>query len=234
MQNIFASKKTVVVLLLLFVLVSSGIISSAEQKIQITEYDSSVVLITGFGPFHTYDVNPSELIAQNLSGQIIDDAEIVGIVLPVDFKESVEAIVLAIQQFKPVLVISLGLSPRSTGVDIETLGLNLKRNPLYEGGLFLPRRIDPKGPFIRLSTFDTVDIVQGIKNDGIATRQSFFAGMYICNTVLYETLGFINQYNLDIKAGFIHVPLLASQDPNGMELDVMIQAVIIAIQTSIK
>ena len=44
-----------------------------------------IVLITGFEPFNGYEINPSQLIAETLNGQNIEDAEIIGIVLPVNF-----------------------------------------------------------------------------------------------------------------------------------------------------
>jgi hypothetical protein len=118
----------VVFLLLLF---SSTVSVIAQQKKTFTDYDTSVVLVTGFGPFHTYDINPSELITQNLSGEIINDALIVGIILPVDFDKSVEMIVQAIDHYEPVLVLSLGLSAKSTGIEVETFGINLKRFLFY-------------------------------------------------------------------------------------------------------
>jgi len=57
--------------------------------------------------------------------------------------------------------------------------------------------------------------------------------MYVCNAVMYETLGHIKDYDLPIIAGFLHVPLLKSQNSDGMELETMIEAVIITINTSL-
>ena len=39
--------------------------------------------------------------------------------------------------------------------------------------------------------------------------------------------------NLPTKAGFIHVPLLTSQDPEGMDLEIMVEGVKSAIKTSL-
>ena len=61
-----------------------------------------------------------------------------------------------------------------------------------------------------------------LRRVGIPAHQSFSAGTYVCNTVLYSTLGYIEDHKLSIKAGFIHVPLLKSQDPDGMELETML------------
>lgn len=226
-------KKTVASLIIFFIVFSSSILVTAQQKTDYTESQLPVVLLTGFGPFHSYEVNPSELIVQNLSGEIINDAVLVGIILPVDFEKSVEEIIQAIQHYEPVLIFSLGLSAASTSIEVETFGINLKRSPLNEEGFFFPRRINLSGPFLQRSTFNTRDIVFSIRDEGIAVKQSFFAGMYICNTVLYQTIGYIKTHNLNIKSGFIHVPLLDTQHPEGMPLEFMSQAIRIAIQTSI-
>jgi len=63
---------------------------------------AQVVLVTGFEPFGNYTVNPSQLIAEALNGSILSDAEIVGVVLPVDFNKSVEMTTEAIQHYLPI------------------------------------------------------------------------------------------------------------------------------------
>jgi pyroglutamyl-peptidase len=194
---------------------------------------NSTVLVTGFGPFSVYDINPSQLIVEELDGQFIDGVEIIGIVLPVDFDLSVENITKAIDDYTPKVLISTGLSPRAKKMNIEKVGINLKMYPRDEKKWFFPRRLDPCGPLFRLSSLDTKEIVSEINDAGIASRQSYYAGYYICNAVLYGALGFIKECELPIKTGFIHVPLMSSQDPNGMELETMVEAVKIAIKTSL-
>lgn len=230
--------KTIYVGILIFVFVFSTInyggIATDVCKREVHTVDPSVVLITGFEPFDIYEVNPSQLIAETLDGQVINGAEVVGIVLPVDFEESVENVTQAIEDYNPILVISLGLSPRTHVINVEKFGVNLKKLPRNENLWIFPRRINPYGPFIQASTLDTREIVMDIRSDDILVKQSLYAGMYVCNTVLYTMLGYIDEHDLDIQAGFIHVPLLPFQDPEGMELETMIDAVTIAIETSLK
>jgi pyroglutamyl-peptidase len=192
---------------------------------------SEIVLVTGFGPFDIYDINPSQLIVENLDGQIIDGKEIVGIILPVDFSGSVENITAAIESYNPDLIISTGLSPRAKKLNIEKIGVNIKMYPKGENLWFIPRKLEKFGPPIRFSTINTKLIVTNLTNELIPSRQSYYAGFYICNAVLYGTIGYLKEENLDIDAGFIHVPLLTSQDPEGMELETMIDGVELAIRT---
>jgi pyroglutamyl-peptidase len=51
---------------------------------------AKVVLVTGFEPFGIHTTNPSQVIAETLNGSTLNDAEIIGIVLPVNFTASVE------------------------------------------------------------------------------------------------------------------------------------------------
>ncbi len=229
--------KTILVGIVIFVFVFSSFGSTASIAYiysgKTQRIDSSIVLVTGFEPFDIYDINPSQLIAEELHGQIINGVEVVGIVLPVDFDKSVENVTQAIKDYEPVIVLSLGLSSRTRFIEVEKCGINLKKLPRNESPWILPRRIDPCGPFIRLSVLDTREIVVEIRNADIPVKQSFFAGMYVCNAVLYKMLGYIDEHGLSTRAGFIHVPFLASQDPDGMEFEMMLEAVTIAIQTSL-
>jgi pyroglutamyl-peptidase len=195
---------------------------------------ANVVLVTGFEPFGVYTTNPSQLIAETLNGSSLNDAKIVGVVLPVDFNKSVELAKEAIQHYHPDLVISLGLNARSHVIKVEKIGVNLKRFQKDDGAWSLPHRIDKTGPFLRFTPLHTNDITRKIREANIPVQQSFFAGMYICNALFYGLLGYIDEENVTTTIGFVHVPLLDSQDPEGMPLGTMVDAVKIAIQIGLE
>ncbi len=230
-KNIFVI--SIIIFLIVPILPSGITYTKSNYEIEFAS-NNATIIVTGFGPFSVYDINPSQLIAEELDGQYVDGVEIIGIVLPVDFDLSVENITEAITKHTPQVLISTGLSPRAKKLNVEKIGINLKMYPRNEKKWFIPRRLDPCGPFIRISSIDTKEIVSELNDAGIASRQSFYAGYYICNAVLYGALGFIKEKELPTKTGFIHVPLLSSQDPNGMELETMVEAVKIAIKTSLK
>jgi pyroglutamyl-peptidase len=191
----------------------------------------TVVLVTGFEPFGVHAINPSQVIAEILNGTIISDAEIIGIVLPVDFNRSVEEARAAIDQYHPDVVLSLGLAARSRVVKVEKIAVNLKRFPRDDGTWSFPQRIQSNGPFFRVTALDAGGIAWEMRHAGIPARQSFFAGTYICNSLFYALLGDVRENNLTASVGFIHVPLLDSQDPAGMSLETLVDAVKIAIQS---
>ena len=195
---------------------------------------TQVVLVTGFEPFGNYTVNPSQLIAEALNGSTLNDAEIVGVVLPVDFNESVEIATDAIQQYHPDLVIGLGLNARSQGIRVEKIGVNLKRYPKDDGTWSFPRRIDVSGPFLRFSPLHTAwHCTKNKRSKYFCPAQLLCWNLHL-QSLFYQLLGYASEQNSSRKVGFIHVPLLDSQDPHGMPLQTMIDAVKIAIQTGLE
>jgi pyroglutamyl-peptidase len=128
------------------------------------------------------------------------------------------------------VVISLGLNAKAEFIEVEKIGVNIKRYPKDDGSWSFPQRIDTNGPFLRISHLKANDIVRKIRDADIPAKQSFFAGSYICNALFYGLLGYTKDQGLNTSIGFIHVPLLDSQDPEGMALETMVDAVKIAIQ----
>jgi pyroglutamyl-peptidase len=194
---------------------------------------AKVVLVTGFEPFGVYATNPSQIIAETLNGSTLHDAEIIGVILPVNFTTSVEIAKEAIELYQPDVVISLGLNAKAEAIEVEKIGVNIKRYPKEDGSWSFPRRIDTNGPFLRITSLKTNDITQKLRHADITAKQSFFAGSYICNALFYGLLGYVKDQELNTSIGFIHVPLLDSQDPKGMPLETMVYAVKIAIQESL-
>lgn len=217
----------------IWVLLSIGVVLFCTVSYTGASSSTPVVLVTGFAPFGNYSVNPSGLIAEALNGSSVAGALVVGVVLPVDYNESVEIAVHAIEQYQPVLVISCGLNPRAHTIHVEKIGVNLKRYQKGNGRLSFPQRIDKTGPLFRTSTLSVGKMVQAIRDANISVQRSFYAGMYVCNFLFYELLRYAYGLNDSVAIGFLHVPLLSSQDPEGMALDDMLDAVTLAIQTSL-
>jgi len=197
------------------------------------QINNKFVLVTGFGPFGEHKINPSQYISENLSGLIINNASIVGIILPVDYLDSVNVITAAIQEYNPILIISIGLAANYKSIGIEKLALNLKRIKKDNWPYYRIQRIDTNGPLFRISHLPSIKLVKEIRDEKISAKISFYAGIYICNALLYNVLAYIKENNLKTKAGFIHVPLLKSENPEGMALDEMITATTIAIEESL-
>jgi pyroglutamyl-peptidase len=193
--------------------------------------DSPVVLVTGFEAFGNYSVNPSGLIAEELNGTMLGNVRVIGIVLPVNFTSAVEEADAAIDQYQPVLVISMGLNARWSCLSVEHWGVDLWRD--VQHGVKVPRRLDPRGPWVRPVSIPVGLCVAGLRDAGIPVRSSWWAGMYVCNAVLYGELGHVQEKNLSASVGFVHVPLLDSQDAAGLPLETEVAGVRIVIESSL-
>ena len=192
---------------------------------------SPVVLVTGFEPFGNYSVNPSGLIAENLNGTMIGNVLVVGVVLPVNFTEAVEVVDAAIDEYRPVLVVSTGLNARWSCLSVEHWGVDLWRD--VQHGVRVPRRLDPHGAWVRPVSIPVGLCVAGLREAGIPVRSSWWAGMYVCNAVLYGELGHVQEEGLDVSVGFVHVPLLDSQDAGGLSLETEVSGVRLVIELSL-
>jgi pyroglutamyl-peptidase len=188
-----------------------------------------VVLVTGFEAFGNYEVNPSQLIAETLDGQVLNDVRILGLVLPVDFNESVECVLQTLDDVNPVLVVSTGLSAQCRAIHVEQLAWNFKRLSRNETMGIRIQVLDPGGPVLRVCLLNTRHISQFLRDEHIVGRSSFFPGFYVCNAVYYSILGYLGDEPQSVPSVFLHVPLLQNQSAHGMELDTMIEAVKITI-----
>lgn len=220
-------KYLILISIVIIVLTNTTIISS--QPINLVEEEPTIILVTGFGPFLNYTTNPSGLIAMELDGETINNAKIIGLSVKVNlsnFTESIEIVYQAIENYNPDYIFSLGLNPGSTKIQIEKIGYNLK---IEENSSL--KKIIPNGQWLRLSSFPAIKIVRELRKNGIPAQTSLFGGLSLCNGLFYSLLHHIDVNNLEIKSGFIHVPLHKTEEnPDGMELQNMIKATKIIIQ----
>ena len=202
--------------------------SLPEQKKQ------HIVLITGFEPFGSYECNPSQLIAEELNGQEFDNARIYGVVLPVDFNSSATIATRMIDVLHPDVVISIGLEAKTKVIHVEHLGINLQRDPFGNGSEKRFHFIARHSPLILHCSLPIRSIVCDLRNAGIPVQQSWCAGTYACNTLIYKVMQHINEHTYHTKAGFLHIPLLSQDSEKGMDFSTMIDAVKIVISTTLK
>lgn len=190
-------------------------------------HKEEIVLITGFEPFGENAVNPSMMVAELLNGTHIGNKRIYSITLPVIYFKSAEIVRKKMDSLSPKIVICLGLDNNSHSIKVEKIAWNViaSLQPDDEGTIILFRPI-AFAPLFLLSNLPVTKIVNEIKEANISASPSIFAGTFICNEVFYETLLYGKE---KAKIGFIHVPNIPSQNPNGMELDKIVEAIKIAI-----
>ncbi|WP_449538026.1 pyroglutamyl-peptidase I [Ferdinandcohnia sp. Marseille-Q9671] len=165
------------------------------------------LLLTGFVPFLDNPINPTEEIVKVLQGQTIGGYEIIGKILPVDFSESAKQCIENVDVIKPDVVISLGLAAGRSKVTPERIAINCRDGAADNNGVKLQDSpIEVTGPAGYFSTLPIRTFVNASVEKGYPATISNTAGTYLCNNVMYSVLHKIEQEQLPMIAGFIHIP----------------------------
>lgn len=198
------------------------------------------ILLTGFDPFGEEDMNPATEVLKSFKQKNIENYEIETIEIPTVYKKSFEKIKKEINKIQPDVVISLGQAGGRTDISIERIAINLDdyRIEDNEGNKPIDEIISPDGKNAYFSTLPVKKMVENIKKEGIPAEISNSAGTFVCNHVMYCVLDYVNKNDLDIKAGFIHIPFLPSQvvdkkNKASMSLETIKKGLKIAMETAI-
>ncbi len=165
------------------------------------------ILVTAFGAFPGAPVNPTMSIARYLEKRRrafrLIGIDLVTHVLPVIFAGTGERLSELIASLKPDIVLHLGLAGRRSTISVETRALN--RMTILHADSQRKRsgamQIVPHGESVRRSRFSAERLMRVISQAGAPARRSIDAGDYLCNQVLYLSLGLHRA-----PCGFIHVP----------------------------
>lgn len=191
------------------------------------------ILVTGFEPFNGRDINPSQLILEQLKAP--KDIILIKELLPVEFKATTKILKDLLKENQPDVVLSLGQAGNRPELSVERVAINLdnvrssngKREvPDNAGDAPIDMSIIEKGPAAYFSTMPVWDLVDAIQVVGVDAAVSYSAGTYVCNHVMYTVLHEATVHYQNLKAGFIHVPFLPEQNPTTgytMELDDMVK-----------
>jgi pyroglutamyl-peptidase len=200
------------------------------------------ILLTGFEPFDGSSVNPSEQIIHNLTDESFFDVQLETVLLPVDATRGPQVLLDSVKTFQPEAVVCLGQASRRAVLSIERVALNLLdfRIPDNAGNQVQDRLIVPKGPAAYFTTLQVREIFERLKGAGIPAELSLSAGAYLCNQVTYLLMHSLHEQELNIPAGFIHLPALPEQVARmkesvpSMSLDTMLRGIQIVIQVVAK
>lgn len=191
------------------------------------------LLITGFDPFGGAEINPSWEAVKRLPDRI-GEWQLTKIEIPTVFAIAAQTVLDAAQDLQPDAIVCVGQAGGRDAVTPETYGVNLRHARIADnaGNQPLATPIVPGAPATYTSTLPVPDMVRAVRKGGLLCRQSFSAGRFVCNDLLYSLL---HQYrNTPTKVGFIHVPYLPEQAKEGqssMSLADIVQALEILIRT---
>ena len=170
------------------------------------------VLVTGFEPYGGVERNPSGELAVELATMHDLPARIEAEVLPVVFRKAGARIRARLLEEPPDIVLLLGLAWGAKALTFERLGINLfAGGPDNEGGTFEETSIVSGAPAAYFATIPVRDVLARLDAEGVPARESFFAGRYCCNEVLFTALHVCAERSLGTRVGFVHLPRFPEQ-----------------------
>ena len=178
---------------------------------------SQKVLVTGFQPFPadgTHD-NISAVAVTAMNPFALRDAQVMRLVLPVEYDRAAAAIADVIARCAPDVVISFGQG--GNAIALEETAYNLQDTGEISGGapdnrgiIRAAASIDESAPGERDTLLPLVDIRGALEALGEAPADSDDPGRYICNNVMFSNIGIMSSRGG--RAGFIHLPFTTQFD----------------------
>ena len=204
------------------------------------------ILVTGFEPFDRDAVNPSGELARALHGWRCEAAGRVGQVtavqLPCVFGAASQALAQALDQWRPSLVVCLGLAGGRSELTPERVAVNIDDARIADnaGAQPIDSAVVAGGPVGYFSTLPIKAIVHQLRAAGIPASVSNTAGSFVCNHVFYALMHLLATRYADLNArgGFVHVPALpeqAARQPGlpSMALDQQLRGTQLLIKTAL-
>ena len=195
------------------------------------------VLLTGFDAFAGDLVNPSWLAAQALQGQIIEGHKVIAAQLPTEFSASAQLLTALIRQYRPALVLCLGLAGGRASLTLERVAINVQdaRIPDNAGAQPIDIAIIKSGPAAFFTSLPIKSMLQALTDAGVRAEVSQTAGTFVCNHVFYTLMHLLkgNRRRTKVLGGFMHVPYLPGQGLPCMQLEEMVRGLHVALTSAL-
>lgn len=157
------------------------------------------VLLTGFRPFKDNQVNPSELVVNNLVSEGYQ-----GLILDVSYKKADIALnpdVLFKNGYSTI--VCFGLAAKRDYISMEKFAYNEISSLASDEDGYIPSslQIQPGGKNLIATSFNLNPALDALVKEGISARISSDPGRYLCNYAYYKSLVATSG-----SAIFIHLP----------------------------
>lgn len=194
------------------------------------------LLITGFDAFGEDKVNPSYEAVKSLPN-FLGNIQIIKKQLPTKYLDSITILDNLIEEYKPYYVICVGQAAGRDKISLEKVGINLMEARIKDNAGYQPKDlpVHPDGDLAYYSNLPLKSMLKDLETNDIPAEISYSAGTFVCNSTLYHLLYLIIEKNYELKAGFIHIPLITDQLKDrkkpvfAMELKEIIQALKVVI-----
>ncbi len=167
------------------------------------------ILLTGFEPFGGEKINPASQAVEHVSCR--ETAEIIKLTVPTVFGKAEKYVIDAVKAYSPDAVIMVGQAGGRSAVTVERVAINVRDASIADNEGFMPRDepVRSNGKAAYFSTLPIKKICDAVKAAGIACEISNTAGTFVCNSLMYGVLDYLDGVN--IAAGFLHVPFIPEQ-----------------------
>jgi len=196
------------------------------------------ILLTGFEPFDKSPINPSEQVVHVLAQENLSGIQLETAVLPVDLELGPDTLLEAVDTTQPEAVLCLGQASRRAVISIERVAINMLdfRIPDNAGNQITDQPVVIGGSAAYFTTLPVREIYDELRANGIPVELSLSAGAYLCNQVIYTLLHYLKSRDLNVPAGFVHLPdlpeqsVLRSSPSPSMSLITMIEGIRLTLQ----
>ena len=165
------------------------------------------LLITGFDPFAHYSLNSSWEAVKALP-DIINNYHIHKLRLPNIFGLAPRLLLEEASRLSPDIILMTGMNSGTTNIEINLAALNIK-DAFIEDNLGHKPWNEPiieAAPAAYFATIPVHELVSKLRSKKLPVQLAFASGGFVCNEIFYQALHAYASNN--IKAGFIHVPLM--------------------------
>jgi pyroglutamyl-peptidase len=198
--------------------------------------NKGIILLTGYEAFGEFEVNPSIAACMRLGDKTYNGYKVVVEEIPMRFGEVKDEIEGHVKKYRPAAVISTGVSSEGACIKLERVAINVTTATGASKEEQLPeaKPIRKGGPVGYFSTLPLEKFLEGLQGAGIPAVISNSAGTFGCNQIFYLLMDYLDREDLNIPAGFIHVPRLPEQALDGktpsMALDLSAHALDVVVE----
>ena len=197
------------------------------------------VLLSGFEPFDGAATNASWQAVSALRDAWDADEPLVAVELPCTFAGAWPALLGAIQEHRPRVVVAVGLAGGADAVRLERVAINLvdARIPDNEGSAPVDVPVVEGGPAAYFTTLPLKPSLVAVREAGVPVAVSGTAGTYVCNATFYDLVRWADGRD-EVRAGFVHVPAVSEPgrpvpDVGSLPLAAVVRALRVVVETAL-
>jgi len=168
---------------------------------------AATILVTGFGPFPSAPVNPTDGLVKTLGRLRMPSVRIVTHVFRTSYIAVDHELPSLLGRYRPGALLMFGLAAATPHLRIETWARNaIAKLPDTTGAVPASRSIAPgRAPQVALPTLPR-ELLAAARRARVAAAISDDAGDYLCNYLCWRATAAARHWRGPRFAAFIHVP----------------------------